>query len=134
MKRFRLVSVVLPILAVGAFGSWAWFFATAAPSYSTAAHAGSPTFVPKIKQRAATPAERKAAIASIRAQLDAFKRNDFKRATNFQSQGLRGNFGSPEKFAAMMKSTYPQFVRFKTAKFGTALVQGEGKTATIVVP
>ena len=72
------------------------------------------------KVRAAKPAERASAIASIQSQLKAFNKDDYKTAVTFQSAGLRRSFSSPAAFRAMITQAYPQFAHSKSATFGPA--------------
>lgn len=72
------------------------------------------------KPRAAKPAERASAIASIQGQLKAFDRDDYKTAVTYQSAGLRRSFGSPAEFRAMITQAYPEFAHFKSVTFGPA--------------
>lgn len=80
--------------------------------------AGAQTAAAKV--RAAKPAERASAIASVQSQLKAFDRNDYKTAITFQSVGLRRNFASPGEFQAMITQAYPQFAHSKSITFGPA--------------
>lgn len=75
---------------------------------------------PPPKLRDPTAAERKAAEKAIEDQLKAFKADDYKKAEQYQSAGLRENFESPEQFRRMMKAAYPQFANYKSVKFGQA--------------
>jgi len=83
------------------------------------------------KLRAPTDAERKAAIASIEAQLKAFRDNDYVKATKYQSSGLRGNFDTPDDFRRMMRQSYPQFANYKSVSFGEALCSEKGDVLRI---
>ena len=137
MKNFRFAAALLVVLMIAAFGSWTWYFLTAKnddQKRRTHIQRLPRQSMPAPKQRAATQAERKAAAASIRAQLEAFKNDDYKRAMIYQSKGLRQNFGTPEKFRTMMRRNYPQFAQYKSVQFGKTLAQGEGKNASLIMP
>lgn len=84
------------------------------------------------KMRKATVAERTAAGKVIRAQLDAFARDDYKTAITYQSAALKKNFASTEAFRRMMRSTYPQFARYKTITFGRDQVNAAGTRLEIL--
>ena len=73
----------------------------------------------------ATAAQRTAAAASIRAQLEAFKRNDWAKAATYQSQGLRRNFGTIAQFRAVIETNYPQFANYKSVAFLQARALGD---------
>jgi hypothetical protein len=70
--------------------------------------------------RPAKAAERQAAIRSIQAQLQAFKRDDYKTAIGYQSSGLKKAFPTPEAFHSMMLNMYPEFAHYKAVTFGSA--------------
>jgi uncharacterized protein DUF4864 len=76
--------------------------------------------------RVPTDAERKAAIASIEAQLKAFKQDDYEKAAKYQTTGLRRNFRSAAEFRQMMREAYPQFANYKTVTFGEARCDKKG--------
>ena len=81
--------------------------------------------------RDATPEERRAAIASIRGQLDAFRRDDYEKAAFYQSSSLRSLFPSPGAFRRMITTRYPQFARYKTVEFGRARADKEGSYVSV---
>ena len=83
--------------------------------------------------RPAKAADRKAAIASIQAQLKAFQKNDFVTAVRYQSSGLQAHFGSVTTFQHMMETNYPAFLNFKSATFGPAATPDKGQTLVIPV-
>lgn len=123
-KRFAIG--VLALLVLAAVLSWGWYFVTRLPDQAPARivvqkprHAGA--------GRAATTAERRAAAASIIAQLEAFKADDYILAATYQSQSLKANFGSTEAFRRMIQANYPQFAHYKKASFGKFETQGKGE-------
>lgn len=73
----------------------------------------------------ATNAQRVAVAKSIRAQLDAFKRDDWAQAATFQSEELRRNFGTIAQFRATIETNYPQFANYKSVAFDQARALGE---------
>ncbi|RYG62417.1 DUF4864 domain-containing protein [bacterium] len=82
---------------------------------------------PKVTQPAwknATPVQRQAVAAVIRAQLEAFKRDDWNKAATYQSQGLRKKFGTTAHFRNAIEGTYPQFANYKTVAFAQARALG----------
>lgn len=48
---------------------------------------------------------------TIRSQIDAFLADDFSRAFTFASPTIKGMFGTPENFGAMVKNGYPMVYR-----------------------
>jgi hypothetical protein len=48
---------------------------------------------------------------TIRSQIDAFLADDFARAFTFASPNIKGIFGTPENFGAMVKNGYPMVYR-----------------------
>ena len=81
--------------------------------------------------RPAKAAERQAAILSIQTQLQAFARDDYKTAINYQSTGLKKNFASPDAFRTMMVRAYPEFAHFKSVQFGPARADSAGNHVAI---
>jgi hypothetical protein len=88
---------------------------------------------PVLQWRAATAAERRAAIAVVTAQLDAFRANDFRKAATYQSNALRANFGSVENFRKAIRGTYPQFASYKKARFGEARADTKGTRVALPI-
>ena len=48
---------------------------------------------------------------TIQSQIDAFQADDFARAFTFASPNIKGLFGTPERFGAMVKNGYPMVYR-----------------------
>jgi hypothetical protein len=48
---------------------------------------------------------------TIQSQIDAFQADDFGRAFTFASPTIKGMFGTPENFGAMVKQGYPMVYR-----------------------
>ena len=48
---------------------------------------------------------------TIRSQIDAFQAYDFARAFTFASPTIKGMFGTPENFGAMVRQGYPMVYR-----------------------
>lgn len=48
---------------------------------------------------------------TIQSQIDAFQADDFARAFTFASPTIKGMFGTPENFGAMVKNGYPMVYR-----------------------
>jgi hypothetical protein len=48
---------------------------------------------------------------TIQSQIDAFLADDFARAFTFASPNIKGLFGTPENFGAMVKQGYPMVYR-----------------------
>ena len=83
------------------------------------------------KLRAPTDAERKAATASIEAQLKAFKADDYEKAAKYQSAGLRDQFRTVEEFRRAIREGYPQFANYKSVTFGEARCDEKGDALQI---
>ena len=74
-----------------------------------------------IKAKPATATERTAAQKTISSQLHAFNAGNWTEAVKFQSEGLKGNFESPEAFGEMIEKTYPAFVHPKKVVYGRSI-------------
>lgn len=48
---------------------------------------------------------------TIQSQIEAFRADDFARAFTFASPAIKGMFGTPENFGAMVKNGYPMVYR-----------------------
>lgn len=90
-----------------------------------AAPAAKPKVAAPLIWKPANSAQRAAAAASIRAQLDAFKKDDWAKAATYQSEGLRRNFGTIAQFRAVIETNYPQFAKYKAVTFDEARARGE---------
>jgi Domain of unknown function (DUF4864) len=55
---------------------------------------------------------------TIKSQIDAFKADDFARAFTFASPNIKGLFGTPENFGAMVKNGYPMVYRPAEVEMG----------------
>jgi hypothetical protein len=55
---------------------------------------------------------------TIQSQLDAFQADDFARAFTFASPNIKGLFGTPENFGAMVKNGYPMVYRPAEVEMG----------------
>lgn len=66
-----------------------------------------------------------AARKAIVAQLEAFKKDDWKTAQKYQSAGLRANFGSTENFRRAIENGYPQFADYREVRFLDAFASGQ---------
>ncbi len=86
-----------------------------------------------LKMTPATKAERTAAIKSIVSQLEAFKRDDYQEASNYQASGLRRNFTSIQNFRKMMLMSYPEFAHYKSASFGDATADPSGTYVNVPI-
>ncbi len=121
----------LSILLVGALLSGGAFFwsnwkPATAPNVgdSVAFAAPKPGSSTGAKPRPATKAERASVVKTISTQLKAFKENNWPEAVKFQSEGLKGNFPTPDAFGEMIVKIYPAFVNPKKVEFGKALNVG----------
>ncbi len=92
-----------------------------------------PFLEPPLYSRPATLSERKAAISSIMAQLNAFQKNDYVTAMTYQSIALKTTFPSAEAFRTMIHRGYPEFADFKMVKFGPAQADKRGDFMLIPV-
>ena len=55
---------------------------------------------------------------TIRSQIDALMADDFARAFTFASPNIKGIFGTPENFGAMVKQGYPMVYRPAQVEMG----------------
>src|SRR5664279_3931122 len=62
-------------------------------------------------------ADAKAIRVVIEAQLDAFAADDAKRAFSYAAPAIRAMFGTPERFLAMVRTSYPAVYRAAGAIF-----------------
>jgi len=67
----------------------------------------------------------RAARSLVSAQLDAFAKDDAKRAFSYAAPSIRAMFGTPERFLAMVRTGYPVVYRAAGVTFLIAL-QHEG--------
>ncbi len=70
-----------------------------------------------------TPQDEKSVRAVVQGQLDAFAKDDARRAFSFAAPGIRKTFGNPAAFLAMVKRSYP--VVYRPAR--VAFLQSNGK-------
>lgn len=76
---------------------------------------------------------REAVLASVRAQLAAFRADDYARAFWYQSSGLRRNFAGPSAFRAQITRGYPEFAHSRRAQFGPVVANPTRQRAAVVV-
>ncbi|HUQ24149.1 MAG TPA: DUF4864 domain-containing protein [Burkholderiales bacterium] len=73
---------------------------------------------PLAAQAQAVSADDAAAVRKvIEAQLDAFKKDDAKRAFSYATSGIRATFGTPENFMEMVRTEYPVVYRPRSVTF-----------------
>ena len=87
----------------------------------------------KLLWHTADRAESKPVLAAIQGQLDAFRAGNARQAMQYQSEGLRRNFPSPEAFLAMIRSHYPEFGQCRSAEFGPVLMDTARQHAYVLV-
>ena len=75
--------------------------------------------------QAISDADARAVRAVIEAQLDAFKRDDAKRAFSYATPGIRDSFGTAERFMAMVREQYAVVFRPRSVSFEAPLMAGE---------
>jgi hypothetical protein len=80
----------------------------------------------------ASPVEREEAINTIQGQLDAFKHNDYVKASYYQSPLRRLDTGDPQDLRTMIVNQYPDFASYTKVKYGNALSEMNG--AQVIVP
>ncbi|SIN75566.1 DUF4864 domain-containing protein [Vannielia litorea] len=66
-------------------------------------------------------------------QLEAFEADDFARAFTFASPMIKGLFGTPENFGAMVRQGYPMVHRPEGVTFGAQRVEGESIYQTVTI-
>lgn len=81
---------------------------------------------------AADPSEA-GARATISAQLEAFRADDFARAFTFASPMIKGIFVTPEGFEAMVKQGYPMVWRHGGVRFLNAEPAGGGLRQKVMI-
>lgn len=86
---------------------------------------------PAVAQSVA-PDDARAVRTVIQAQLDAFKRDDAKRAFSYASPSIRSMFDTPENFMNMVRSQYAVVYRPASVAFGEARVI-DGQLTQMVV-
>jgi hypothetical protein len=70
-------------------------------------------------------ADARAVRAVIEAQLEAFRRDDARRAFSYATPGIRDSFGTPEKFMAMVREQYAVVYRPRSVSFEEPVIVGE---------
>ncbi len=78
-------------------------------------------------------ADRSAIEGVIRAQMDAFRRDDAATAFGFASPTLQGIFETPARFLAMVRSSYQPVYRPRSVAF-TVLVAGPAQRVELIGP
>lgn len=139
MRRFSFL--VLPFSIIGVFAVLGCYYATrpapldtgGAPRFSIAPSGPRTRGQSTPALRSATERERALAIRSVVAQLEAFKRDDYRAATRFQSSALQRNFASIDDFRRVIQSLYPQFADYRKAHFGEARANRHGTRVEIPV-
>ncbi|HUA51141.1 MAG TPA: DUF4864 domain-containing protein [Candidatus Sulfotelmatobacter sp.] len=106
LRRWLFALIVLPVL--GAAAAWAQ-----APATDVGA------------------ADRAAIRRVIGDQMAAFRRDDATAAFGFATQEIRDQFGSPERFLAMVREGYQAVYRPSDVHFG-ALVRIDGRLTQLV--
>lgn len=72
-----------------------------------------------------TDTDRNAIRSVIKRQLEAFQKNDARGAFTFASSGIQRQFGTPENFMLMVKTSYPAVYRPRSVLFEDIItVQG----------
>jgi hypothetical protein len=67
--------------------------------------------------QAVSPQDAAAVRKVIEAQLDAFKKDDAKRAFSYATSGIRATFGTPKNFMEMVRTQYPVVYRPRSVTF-----------------
>ena len=119
MKSQRFLALFLAIVCVGL--AWGILHRLHVPLATPVAAQGSGQMdVSGSILPTASAAVRKAAAASITAQLKAFQENDYQKAEQYQSSNLKRNFTSVARFRQMMTTAYPEFAHYKSVRFNDA--------------
>ncbi len=125
MKRQRVFAVALAVLCFALAGLVLRQFHVPLVGPVAAQNSG-PQDAPTAAMPPASSAVRKAAAASIKAQLDAFAKDDYAKAVHYQSAGLKRNFPSVSAFRQMITTAYPEFAHYKSVQFGDARADAKG--------
>lgn len=75
-----------------------------------------------VAQASLAPADARAVREVIEAQLDAFRKDDAAKAFSLATPGIRENFGSPERFIEMVRSSYAAVYRPSSVAFEAPVV------------
>ncbi len=126
MKRQRVVTILLAVACVVLAGVTLREFSVPIVGPASAQSGGdaAPDFG---SLKPASAPVRKAAAAAVRAQLDAFKKDDYRAAVKYQSSALKGNFPSITQFRQMITTTYPEFAHYKTVLFKDVRMDATGR-------
>ena len=73
-------------------------------------------------QATLAPADARAVREVIEAQIDAFRNDDAAKAFSLATPGIRENFGSPERFIEMVRSSYAAVYRPSSVAFDAPVV------------
>ncbi len=130
MYRSRLMSVVFVLVCFAVGGTVLHHFQ--GPLIRSASAQATDEADPSLGLRPAKADVRRAAVAAIQAQLQAFARGDYQAAMKYQSAGLKQNFPSPDAFRQMMEGAYPEFAHYKRVKFG--VVKSDVSAQRVLVP
>ncbi len=123
--RRQMVAAILIVLGVAFVRFWALPRLLPSP--------GDTVYEPALEERAATSAERTEAETSIRAQLDAFRRDDYRGAMRYQAETLRALYPTAEALRDMIRSNYPQLAHYQKAGFGVISASRTGRYLTATV-
>jgi hypothetical protein len=74
-------------------------------------------WAPAVPAAELTPADRTLIRQVIEDQIQAFRNDDGERAFSFAAPGIRTMFGTPERFMAMVRGSYPQVYRPREVAF-----------------
>ena len=123
--------VVAGIMVVSAAATWNVSYHRAQAARAEAAERRQ--HVARHTWREARPEERRAAIASIQKQLDAFRNDNYERAVDYQCAALQEYFVSADMFRQMIRKRYPQFADHRSVEFGRSRATGEGDRVAVRV-
>ena len=119
MKRQRFLALFAAIICVGL--AWGVLHRLHVPLVApVSAQGGGNPIGPDSNIPPANAAVRKAAAASITAQLKAFRKDDYQKAMQYQSSNLRHVFPTASRFRQMITTAYPEFAHYKSVRVDDA--------------
>lgn len=126
-KRQLIIALAIILLSVGALLWQVSDFQKRHAKMMAENSESSPDQTLNLQWRTATRQEREPVLASIKNQLEAFKRDDYEAALKYQSHALRFHFPDAKEFRHMIQSGYPQFAHYKKVGFGSEQIDKNRK-------
>lgn len=90
------------------------------------------SLLPAAPDQPSTPAVKAEIVATVEAQLQAFRAGDWTRAYSFAAIDIRNSFPA-EKFEQMVKQAYGPIAKSRKAEFGLCLDDGDQGVLNVTV-